>query len=154
MVTIPAPDSRWLANREKKPFAPVDTAIKLYQKVVMVCLKMPRRYTYLMLKDVIELSGQAMDNAKMANSVFPTNQHEVQIRRDYWIHARATVQALSTRIDRFFDARWTLQYHDERTGKTKGISIGELEEIADLIGQEQALITEALQSEKERFKNL
>lgn len=149
---MPAPKSRLI--QENKPFAPVDNAIRLYRKVVEVCLKMPKRYTYLILQDVIELAGRVMDNAKGANSVFPTNQHEVQIRRDYWIHARANLQALSTRIDRFLEVPGTLTYHDERSDKTKGVTTKELEEIADLIGAEMALITKALEEEKKRFKSL
>lgn len=149
---MPAPKSRLL--QEKKPFAPVDTAIKLYKKVVEVCAKMPKRYTYLLLQDVLQLAGRVMDNAKGANSVFPTNQHEVQIRRDYWIHARANLQALSTRIDRFMEVPGTLNYHDEKTGRTKGVTLKELEDVADLIISEMALITSALEDEKKRFKNL
>lgn len=115
---------------------------------------MPKRYTYLLLKDVIELSGKVMDNAKMANSVFPTNQHEAQIRRDYWIHARSCLQALSTRIDRFLEVPTTLTYRDERSGKIKGVSMNELIEIVDLINSEINLLTEQLKSETERYKNL
>ena len=149
---MPAPKSRLV--KEPKPFAPVDTAIRLYKKVLAVCLKMPRRYTYLLLQDVINLAGEVMDNAKKANSVFPTNPHEAQIRRDYWIYARASLQALSTRIDRFLEVPSTLNYHDERADRTKGVTVNELGEIADLISAEMGLITDALKSDKNRFKNL
>ena len=149
---MPAPKSRLI--EERKPFAPVDNSIRLYKKVTAVCLKMPKRYTYLILQPVMELAGEVMDNAKGANSVFPTNQHEVQIRRDYWIHARAKLQALSTRIDRFLEVPGTLNYRDDASDRTKGVTINELEEIADLIGVEMALITNALEEEKKRFKSL
>ena len=140
--------------QKRKPFAAVDIPPKLYKKTVDACLKMPKRYTYLILQDVIQLAGRVMDNTKAANSVFPTNQHEAQIRRDHWIHARADLEALSSRIDRFLEIPETLRYKDEISGRTKGITESELEEIADLIIQERGLITKALESDKERFKNL
>ena len=115
---------------------------------------MPKRYTYLLLKDVIELAGRVMDYAKMANSVFPTNQHEAQLRRDYWIRARSSLQALSTRIDRFVEVPGTFSYHDNSQHKTKGVKERELVEIADLIISEMNLLTTTLESEKERFENL
>lgn len=149
---MPAPKS--ILWEKRKPFAPVDLPPKLYKKVVDACLKMPKRYTYLILQDVVQLAGRVMDNAKAANSVFPTNQHEAQIRRDYWIYARADLEALSSRIDRFLEIPETLRYKDEISGRTKGITESELEEIADLIIQERGLITKALESDKERFKNL
>lgn len=149
---MPAPKS--ILWQKRKPFAAVDLPPKLYKKTVDACLKMPKRYTYLILQDVIQPAGRVMDNTKAANSVFPTNQHEVQIRRDYWIHARADLEALSSRIDRFLEIPETLRYKDEISGRTKGITESELEEIADLIIQERGLITKALESDKERFKNL
>ena len=115
---------------------------------------MPRRYTYLILKPVIKLAGKVMDNAKMANSVFPTNAHEAQMRRDYWIKARANLQALSTRVNRFIEASGTLTYHDEAARKTKGITEKDLGELADLILQEQKLIKDIMETEKERYRNL
>ena len=151
---MPAPKSRLLTSKEKKPFAPVDTAKKLYKKVLDACLKMPKRYTYLLLMDVIHCAADVKRNAKGANSVFPTNQHEAQIRRDYWIHARAALQGLSSFIDDFLDAPDTLQYHDEQSGRTKGVTVHELEEIADLINAEMALLTKTLEDEQRRFKAL
>lgn len=149
---MPAPKSRLL--NEKRPFAPVDTAKKLYKKVLDMCLKMPKRYTYLLLTDVIHCAADVKRNTKGANSVFPTNQHEAQIRRDYWIHARAALQGLSSFIDDFLDIPDTLQYHDPASDRTKGVTIHELEEIADLINSEMGLITKALEDEQRRFRSM
>lgn len=149
---MPAPKSRLL--NEKRPFAPVDTAKKLYKKVLDMCLKMPKRYTYLLLTDVIHCAADVKRNTKGANSVFPTNQHEAQIRRDYWIHARAALQGLSSFIDDFLDMPDTLQYHDPASDRTKGVTLHELEEIADLINSEMGLITKALEDEQRRFRSL
>lgn len=142
------PASESILIPEKKPFAPVDTAIKLYKKVFAVCIKMPKRYTFFGLQQTVELAGSVMDNAKRANSVFAKNDHEKQIRIDYWIMARADLQALSTRIDRFTDAYGTLSYKDEHSGRTKGVTIKELGEIADLINSEMTNLTNVIQRER------
>ena len=152
MVIIPARKSRLI--KEKQPFAPVDTARKIYGSTLNMCIKMPKRYTYLVLKETIELAGKVMDYTKMANSVFPTNQHEAQIRRDYWIVARSSLQALSSRIDRFIEMPDALSYKFEDTGKVVHVTINELNELADLIISEMSLITNQLESEEKRFKDL
>ena len=138
----------------RQPFAPVDKTKVLYKKTLDACLKMPKRYTYLVLQDVIHLAGLVMDNAKAANSIRPRNQHEAQIRRDYWLNARANLQALSSRIDRFLEIPETLRYKDEISGRSKGITVSELCEIADLINEEMGLLTSTLENELQRYKNL
>lgn len=113
---------------------------------------MPKRYTYLILKDMLHLASEVRRFAKGANSVFPTNEHEAQIRKDYWIHARANLQGLSGTIDDFLEIPAVLNYKD--TGKTKGVTIHELEEIADLINEEMRLIANQIETEKKRYKNI
>lgn len=117
---MPAPKS--ILTEKPKPYAPVTNAIAIYEKTLHICLKMPKRYTYLILQDVIRLAGEVMDNTKKANSVFAQNLHEAQIRKDYWINARASLQALSSRIDRFIDAPQSLRYRDEHSNHTKGVT--------------------------------
>jgi len=43
----------------------------------------PKSYTLIFSHDVVQLANDVHNNVKMANSVYPTNQHEFQIRRDY-----------------------------------------------------------------------
>ena len=147
---MPAPKSRLI--EERQPFAPVDTANTLFRKVLKISMKMPKRYTYLLLQDLIHQARKVRDNAKAANAVFATNTHEQQIRIDYWIKTRAELQALSSGIDDFLDMPDTLTYKDQNTGKSKGITVKELEEIADLIVQEMRLLTKQLEKERSKFQ--
>ena len=146
---MPAPKSR--LRPERKSFAPVDVAIKLYKTIARVSLKMPKRYTYLILKDVIELAGQTMDYATAANSINPLQTGNPRTRIDYWVKARAYLQALSVRINMFLEIPDTLTYKDEKSGKSKGITVNELEEILDLINQEKALLNSQIQRDIERY---
>ena len=150
---IPAPNSILVETFERKPFAPVDTAISIYKETLRLCLKMPKRYTYLILQDVIHLAGEVMDYSKKANSVFAHNAHEQQIRIDFWIYARSSLQALSTRIDRFLEVPGTLNCKDEETGKSKRITRKELLNLLDLIISEQNLLTNQIKEESEKLNN-
>ena len=142
------------SERTESIFEPVYRAGILYNAVVAMCIKMPKRYTYLILKDTVELSGEVLDYAKMANSIFPTNQHEVQIRIDYWIKARATLQALSGRIDRFHDVLESLSYVEQASGRRKGVTKNEIKAICDLIDTEQKLLTKTIKNERSRYSKL
>lgn len=143
---MPAPKS--VLREEKRPFAPVDTANKLFRKVLSVTKKMPKRLTYLLLMDFLGHARRVRDCTKMGNSVFATNEHEKQMRIDYWLEARAELQALASGLDDFLEMPDTLTYKD--SGKTKGVTLNELGEIADLINQESALITKQLEIERNR----
>ena len=149
---MPAPKSILRTSKEKKPFAPVDNASTLYTKVVQLCLKMPKRYTYLILQPVIHVAAEVMEETKKANSVFPQNQREYQIRRNHWIEARASLQALSSHIDRLVELPGVLSVKEN--GKKRQITEHELFEIGSLIISEMALIKHQLSEEKERYKDL
>lgn len=148
---MPAPNSR--LKPQSKAYAPVDVAIKIYKKTVAICLKMPKRYTYLMLQDIIHLAGEVMDNCKKANSIFPTDREEANERKICWVRARASAQALSTRLDRLLEVPGITRYPDDN-GKYHGITEKELTELADLVNQELGYISNLLPCERERFKDL
>ena len=64
-------------KRSPSGYQVVDTAQELYRKVIAMCIKLPKRYTPLVLQPFVELASEVADNTKCANSVFPHNQHEV-----------------------------------------------------------------------------
>lgn len=148
---MPAPKS--ILRQERRPFAPVDTAIKLFKKCMTLSGKIPKRHKFSFGDRIICLAGDVMDNTKAANMVYPTNGHEAQIRRDYWIKARSALAALSNWIDRILEAPGEMTYRDE-AGRTKGVKITELEEVAGLIYTEMELLTNQLIEEKERYNKL
>ena len=112
-------------NNDENKFEVVDMANKVYKQTVKLCVKLPKRYTYLVTQKVVDTAFDVMANAKTANSIFPINHHEAQIRRDYWLIARAKLQALSSSIDYFLAEPDILTYKDETTGKVKRITINE-----------------------------
>lgn len=83
----------------------------------------------------------------MANSIFPGNQHEAQLRRDHFIEANATLQALIGQLGIMADL---LKQNPE---KLKWLD-NALEEWATLITEEAKLISGIKKSDKERYKKL
>lgn len=140
------------SKRDESKFEVVDNALELYKYTLRLCLKMPRRYTFLILQPVVELAGKVADYTKCANSVFPTNAHEAQIRIDYYIRARAELQALISRASIMADASGALTYQDEK--KTKGVTSNEIEKWSYMMYKELSLIKGSIDNDRKRFKDL
>ena len=125
----------------------VETARKLAVHTRKCCLKMPKRYTFYGAQELSALADTVYNEVKMANSVFPGNQHEAQLRRDHLIEANATLQALIGQLGIMADL---LKQNPE---KLRWLD-NSLEEWASLISEEAKLISGVKKSDKERFKNL
>lgn len=67
----------------------VETARLLAVHTRKYCLKMPKRYTFFGVQDLCALADRVYNEVKMANSIYPTNQHEAQLRRDHLIDTNA-----------------------------------------------------------------
>lgn len=143
-----------LLKRAKSGFQVIDTARDLKKKVLQICIKLPKRYTDLILKDTVQDAKDVARYTRKANSIFPHNQHEAQIRIDYWIEAMATIQSLSDDINDVSDIPSVLRYKDFNTGKDKGVTMNELDEIVDMVNSEIELIKGCLISDRKRFEKL
>lgn len=77
----------------------VDTAIKLQIHTIKQCVKFPKKYTFYISQDIANIANSICDHAKEANSINPTNLHEVQMRRDHLLNAYSKTQALISKIN-------------------------------------------------------
>lgn len=125
----------------------VETARKLAIHTRKCCLKMPKRYTFFGVTDLVTLSSRVYDEVKMANSVFPGNQADAQLRRNHLIEANAVLQALIGELSIMADL---LKQNPEKLRWLDNA----LEEWASLISEEAKLIAGVKKSDKERYKNL
>lgn len=103
------------------------------------CMKLPKRYTFFIGTELIHLASEVHNHCKAANSIYPTNEHEAQIRRDHLIEANNCLQALIGKCSILME----LQH---------GLSEHALEHWADLMIDEGRLIAGAKKSDKARFK--
>lgn len=119
----------------------VDTARELEIFTLQQCMKFPKRITFFLSQPIVQLSQDVLNNVKAANSIFPGNAHEAQLRRDCLIAANNALQAMISQID---------------------IAHGVVGDVPDkvwlrwmeLIASEAKLISAVKAADKKRFENL
>lgn len=77
----------------------VDTAFKLYTFTIQQCVKFPKRYTFYVSQEISNTATKILVEVKRGNSIYPTNEHEVQMRRDCFLNAYADAQSLISQIN-------------------------------------------------------
>lgn len=77
----------------------VDTARELEIYTLRYAVKFPKRYTFFITTEIVRLSQAVYNEVKSANSIFPTNAHEAEMRRDCLIRANNALQCLISQLD-------------------------------------------------------
>lgn len=72
------------------------------------------------------------------------------MRINYWIRARASLQALSSDIDEIAEIPSIVTYG--LVGKKKGVTRHEIDELGALINKEMGLIKKAIEADRKRFR--
>lgn len=62
------------------------------------CTNFPKRYTFYISQPIANASTKIYELAKCGNSIYPTNQHEVQLRKDYFLKAKAELYSLISQV--------------------------------------------------------
>lgn len=117
----------------------LDTAYDLELHTIKCCMKLPKRYTFFIGTELARLAGAVHTHCKSANSIYPTNAHEAELRRDHLIEANNALQALIGKCSVLME----LQH---------GLSERALEHWADLMIEEGRLIAGAKKSDRARFQ--
>lgn len=118
----------------------VHTARQLQMHSIQKCVGFPKRYTFYISQPIAESATKIHQFVKAANSVYPTNQHEAQIRRDYMIRANAEVQSLVAQI--------------EVAHEMFGLEPEKMKFWMELVERESRLIKGAMKKDRERYKDL
>ncbi len=74
-----------------------NTAIELRKQITKLCMRekvFPKRYRFVYSIPIIELARDMTQNTTFANSIYPTNQSEAELRRTYQIQAIGCCEAL------------------------------------------------------------
>lgn len=125
----------------------VDTARELEIYTIKQCAKFPKRFMFLITKDIVSLATSVYNNVKAANSIYPTTAVEAQKRKDYIIAANCGLQCLISQLD-------IAREFIHQTGNNKPIKSNVWQGWIDLITREAKLLSSLKNSDKERFKNL
>lgn len=117
----------------------VDTAYNLDLFTIKCCMKLPKKMTFYIGTELANLANKVHTYCKAANSVFPTNAHELQIRRDYLIKANTALQALIGKVSLLLELECNL-------------SRATLHQWNQLMYEEAKLISGVKKADKKRFK--
>lgn len=77
----------------------LQTARELQVYLIKQSVKMPKRYTFIINNKIADLATKIFIEAKSANSIYPINKEEVQIRRNHINAAIASLYSLISMID-------------------------------------------------------
>ena len=80
------------------------------------------------------------EDVKRGNSIYPLNQHEVQMRRDCFIRANMELQSMISQL--------------EVAQELFGIEMETLKFWMDIIDTEIRLVKAVMKADRERYKNL
>jgi hypothetical protein len=116
------------------------TARELQIYTVQKCVGFPKRYTFYVSQPLAAVATRIYEDVKRGNSIYPANQHEVQLRRDYFLQALAELQNLISQVE----VAYELFRFDANI----------MEHWMELVDTEMKLIKALLKSDKSRYKDL
>lgn len=76
----------------------VNTANKIYVETVNFLTRLSARYSRLIAEPTAELAGTVMDQAEMANKIYPSDPQRQELRKAHLLEALAALSALDVRL--------------------------------------------------------
>ena len=118
----------------------IANARKLQIYTIQKCVNFPKRYTFYVSQPIANASTRIYEDVKRGNSIYPLNQHEVQMRRDCFIRANMELQSMISQL--------------EVAQELFGIEMETLKFWMDIIDTEIRLVKAGMKADRERYKNL
>lgn len=104
------------------------------------CVSFPKRYTFYVSQPIADSATKVHRYVKCANSIYPLNQHEAQMRRDYLVRANAELNSLVSQI--------------EVACELFGIESNKLHYWMSYVETEIRLVKAVMKKDRERYKDL
>ncbi len=117
-------------NREETKIAFYYNAMELQKELTLYCMKekyIPKKWRYAIGYNLISKLDELVDNITYANSIYPTNENELELRRHYQTLAICNCFQIQNKIVRM-----------ERCIET--VKIEHLEKTIDLLSHEVVLL--------------
>ena len=128
------------SKRDESEMEFIHTARQLQIHTIQKCVGFPKRYTFYVSQPIAEMATRIHEYVKCANSIYPLNQHEVQLRRDYLLKANAELNSLVSQI--------------EVANELFGIEGEKMKFWLDIVEKEIRLVKGTLKKDRERYKDL
>ena len=107
---------------------------------VMAEKNLPKKWRYMIGQGLIAKVDELLDNLNFANSIYPTNKEELQLRVKHQTFAVCNCWQLQNKLIRMIEC---LKMNPDR-----------LSNIAELLSEVEILIKKWKKSDKERYKEL
>lgn len=128
------------SNRAESEMEFIHTARQLQIHTIQKCVSFPKRYTFYVGQPMAECATRIHEYVKCTNSIYPVNQHEVQIRRDYLLRANAELNSLVSQI--------------EVAGEMFGLEPDKMRFWIEIVEKEIRLVKGTMKKDRERYKDL
>ena len=158
------------AKRGESSVEFLDVGRKIRAEVLRYCMKLPKRLTFYIATDTMSHANEVAGATRAANSIYVTNQHEAQIRRDLLARANNALQKLDGNLGTIYDylmenpeifaEGMRAETDEQKKERQKKISKGKrrvanaTKAITALINREAELIKGVKDSDRRRYKNL
>lgn len=129
-----------ISKRTKSPVQFLSTGRKACIKSIEMMMQLPKSLRFVLSTKISELAIDTYVQMYIANSIYPTNLHEAQMRIDEFIMVRAKLYALSALID-------VCKHFHPYKGK-------DLSEWGSLLDEQISLIGGVLAKDRKRYKSL
>ena len=116
------------------------TARKLQIYTLRKCVNFPKRYTFYVSQPIANAATRIYEDVKRGNSIYPLNQHDVQMRRDCFLRANAELQSLISQL--------------EVAQELFGVEMDTMKGWMELVDTEIRLVKAVLKKDRERYKDL
>lgn len=116
------------------------TARKLQIYTIQKCVNFPKRYTFYVSQPLSNAATRVYEYVKCANSIYPLNQHEVQLRRDYLLKANAELNNIASQL--------------EVAQELFGIDMDTMMKWAEIVNTEIKLVKATMKADRDRYKDL
>lgn len=116
------------------------TARQLQIHTIQKCANFPKRYTFYISQPIAACATRIHECVKCANSIYPVNHHEAQMRRDYLLRANADLYSLISQI--------------EVANELFGLEGDSVKYWMDIVEREIRLVKGTMKKDRERYKNL
>lgn len=138
----------------------VNTANAIYIETVMLLSRLSARYARMIAEPTAKLAGEVVDYAEKANSIFPSDNDRIEMRKKLLLASRASLMALDVRLTHCYNI---LRQNPEgafTTAKGKTVTgndaLKKLENMAANLGEaidrENELLKKILESDRKRRK--
>ncbi len=128
------------SNRAESEMEFIHTARQLQIYSIQKCVNFPKRYTFYVSQPIVDMATKIHDCVKCANSIYPLNQHEAQIRRDYLLQANAQLNSLVSQL--------------EVAAELFGVEPDTLRFWMEIVEKEIRLVKAVMKKDRERYKDL